>query len=197
MKDLMAEMNKIKSKKFYSSYSQTITTFNNINNEVMNKITQTDETSFVSKRQMFTQTIETTPTLCIEQPVQAHEQNLNKAKVITSHIISRYSTNLDRLTGTDCNTSLHLVTKKPNVEKDLSSKEDKKKLTRKSYANINLNYEKVDYDNYFNCKKCILKSKFSNIIFIFFSIFSVRSRKYATRKDEVNQKETCHFLRKQ
>lgn len=145
----MAEMNKIKSKKFYNSYTQTITTFNNINNEVTNKMIQTDETIFVSKRQMFTQTVEM-PAVSTEQLVK----NLNLSKVSTNRS-STTSSIFERLTGS--NKNLHLVAPKPvRAEKDMIESNENGQSTRKSYANRNLNYEKINHSDYFRGKKKIM-----------------------------------------
>jgi hypothetical protein len=146
MKDLLTEMNKIKSKKFYNNYTQTITTFNNINNEVMNKIIQTDETIFVSKRQMFTQTVEM-PVVSTEQLVK----NVNLSKVSTSRS-STTSSIFERLTGS--NKNLHfLVPKQVRIEKDKDESNENGQSTIKSYANRNLNYEKIDHSYYFRGNK--------------------------------------------
>jgi len=150
----MEEMNKIKSKKFYNRYSQTITTFNNINNEVCNKMIQTDETSLVPKRQMFTQTVEVFPTTPADNVVQTSElkEPTNRPST-SSHIYAR-------ITGSDFNKNLHLVSRKlKHFDKDNSGSEEIKS-DKKSYSNRNLSYEKANFDNYF-------KSKLSKLIYHF------------------------------
>jgi hypothetical protein len=142
----MEEMNRIKSKKFYNRHSQTITTYNNINNEVCNKMIQTDETSLVPKRQMFTQTVEVFPTIPTGSVVQTSE---------LKEPISRSSTSTSiygRLTGGDFNKNLHLVSRKlKHFDKDNNGSEEIKS-DKKSYSNRNLSYEKANFDNYFKSK---------------------------------------------
>ena len=88
MQDLLDEVNKIKSKRFYSNFTQTTSTFNSINNEVCNKMIQTYETGYASKKNMFTQTKNISFTTVA---VQTNVENsvLNKTSRNSSSIYER------------------------------------------------------------------------------------------------------------